>query len=237
MFAFAIDTLHEPQIIAYIENVKNLESIKTNLGYRELRLINVDNIQSLKSAIEKATKKYENNGFIYMLDENKSILTGTFVSNIKVIKSSKTNIHLSGNVWHHPKGYHKSWELKINNQMSEKNIWKDLRKDELQGWLVYALHTMKITSAKENIKIQIDGNDFHNLDEFFCTIGEEVNGIGGYFGRNLYALHDCMRGDFGIKSISELTWQNHERSKKLFKARFNKILKIFEEYKTDVILK
>jgi RNAse (barnase) inhibitor barstar len=81
------------------------------------------------------------------------------------------------------------------------------------GWF-FALHRMKPQPAKENLILRLDGNDFNNLDEFFCTFGEEVNGIGGYFGRQLYALYDCFRGDFGVKTITEITWYNHERSKK-----------------------
>lgn len=126
--------------------------------------------------------------------------------------------------------------MRLNNEITEKNLWKRFRKEELQGWLVYALHTTRIHEVKENIKICIDGNEFHNLDGFFCTIGEEINDIGGYFGRNLHALYDCFNGNFGVKSISEITWLNHRRSKKLFKTKFDKILKIFEDNHVKVIL-
>lgn len=126
--------------------------------------------------------------------------------------------------------------MRLNNEIIRKNIWKDFRKEELQGWLVYALHTTRIDHVKENISIQIDGNEFHNLDSFFCTLGEEINGAGGYFGRGIYALYDCLRGDFGVESISEITWLNHQRSKKLFKTQFDKILEIFADFNIKVIL-
>ena len=95
---------------------------------------------------------------------------------------------------------------------------------------------MRINEVKENISIEIDGNKFHNLDGFFCTLGEEVNGIGGYFGRGVYALSDCMHGDFGVNSISELKWLNHKRSKKLFKTKFDEILQVFADHNVKVIL-
>ncbi|MET3539222.1 barstar family protein [Chryseobacterium limigenitum] len=237
MFAFSLDTLEEPELIAYFEDVKNLENNKTNFGYRKLRLINVHNIPKLKSEIERATKIYDNQGHIHLLDENKSIIAGTFLSNIRIIKSKNNNVTLSSYVWHHPKGFHKAYKMMVNKEITNKNLWKAFKKDELQGWLVFALHYNKSKIDKENIKIQIDGKGFHNLDEFFCLLGEEINGIGGYFGRNLYALYDCLKGDFGVKSISELTWNNHEKSKKLLKTKFNEIIETFEEFDVKIILK
>lgn len=237
MFVFALETLEKLQIITFIDDVKNLENNKTNLGYRALRLINVQNIPKLKSEIEKASKIYDNQGYIQLLDENKSVIASTFISNIRIIKSKKNSVTLSGYVWHHPKGFHKAYKMIINNEITHKNSWKKFKKDELQGWLTFALNYNKPEIDKENITIQIDGNEFHNLDEFFCILGEEVNGIAGYFGRNPYALYDCLRNNFGVKSISELSWSNHEKSKKFLKTKFNRIIEIFEEFDVKIILK
>jgi RNAse (barnase) inhibitor barstar len=237
MFAFSLDSGKETQIITYIDDAKNLESNKTNLGYRELRLINVHNVENLKSKIEETTKIYDNQGFIHMLDKNKSIVTSTFISNIKIIKSKHNNITLSGYVWHSPKGFHKAWKMFLNNEIIEKNAWKKLKKDELQGWIVFTGCIRKPQIERENLIIQIDGENFHNLDEFYCTLGEEVHGIAGYFGRQIYALYDCLRGDFGVKSIAEITWHNHERSKKLLKKNFDEIIDLFKEFHIKIILK
>lgn len=235
MFAFALDTIEEPQIITKIDDVKNLES-KNSIGFRRIRLINVENISKLTLEIEKAISNYDNQGFIHILDHNNSIITGTFISDIKIVKSEKNNLTLSGNVWHHPQGYQKAWKMKMHNEINQKNMWKTFEKDELQGWLVFALNNMHPKISKENIEIEIDGNDFHNLDEFFCTLGEEVNGIAGYFGRSIPALYDCMRGDFGVETIKELTWINHQKSKKLFRAKFNEILETFKDFDVKITL-
>jgi RNAse (barnase) inhibitor barstar len=236
MFAFSLDTEEESPIITYIDDVKNLENNRTNWGYRELRLINIENTGKLKSEIDRATRIYDNQGFIHLLDKDQSIVTSTFISRIKIIKTKKNNITLSGIVRHHPQGFHKVWQMFLNNEITEKNIWKKLSKDELQGWLVFALHHVKPQPERENLIIRLDGNNFHNIDEFYCTLGEEVNGVAGYFGRQLYALHDCLRGDFGVKSISEITWKNHRISKKLLKKNFDDILDIFKEHEINVIL-
>lgn len=84
MFAFSLDTSDEPQFISLIEDVKNLESNKTNFGYRKLRLINIENFEQLKSEIEKETCNFNNQGYVYLLDQKNSIVTGTFISNITI---------------------------------------------------------------------------------------------------------------------------------------------------------
>lgn len=236
MFAFALDTLTEPKIISQIEDVKNLESNNSNFGYRKLRLMNVENPTLLKLEIEKAIANSDNHGCIHLLDQNSSTLTGTFISNIKISKSEKNNLSLSGYVWHQPKGYYKAWKMKMNNQINDKNIWKSFQKNELQGWLVFALNNMNTEPIKENLIIEINGDHFNNLDEFFCTLGEEINGVSGYFGRNISALYDCLRGDFGVESIKKLTWKNHQKSKKLFKSKFNSILQTLEDFDVEIDL-
>lgn len=234
MFGFGLDTGNETEIITLIDQISNIEG-SDPITYKKVRLVNVHNISSLISAIESSSKIYQNNGFICKLDQQNIIIDKTFISSIKISKSKK-NIILSGFVWTNPKGYQKTLDMKLNNKINEKNIWKSFRKDELQGWLVYALHNGRYETAKENIKVQIDGNDFHNLDGFFCTLGEEINGIAGYFGRNIGALSDCLRGEFGVKSFSEMVWKNHKRSKKILKADFAKILLIFEYYDVKLLL-
>lgn len=39
-----------------------------------------------------------------------------------------------------------------------------------------------------------------------------------------------------IVSSEELTWKNHQKSKKLFKTKFHKILQIFEEFNVKINL-
>ncbi|MCJ8155491.1 barstar family protein [Chryseobacterium sp. SSA4.19] len=237
MFAFSLDTKEETDIITYIDDVKNLESSKSNMGYRELRLINVHEIENLKYKIEESIKIYDNQGFIHLLDENNSIVTSTFISNIRIIKSKHHNITLSGYVWFTPRGFHKAWQMYLDNKITEKNIWKTFNKDELQGWIVFTGCLQKPQIYKENLIINIDGNNFHNLDGFYCSIGEEVNGIAGYFGRQLYSFYNCLHGDFGVKCILKVIWTNHLRSKKLLKNNYNKIIDIFKKYNIKVILK
>lgn len=94
MFGFGLDTGNEPEIITLIDQVNNIEG-SYPIAYKKLRLANVHNIPSLISAIESSSKTYENNGFIYQLDQQNTIIGNTFISNIKINKSKK-NIILTG---------------------------------------------------------------------------------------------------------------------------------------------
>jgi RNAse (barnase) inhibitor barstar len=44
---------------------------------------------------------------------------------------------------------------------------------------------------------RIDGRRIASVADFYREIGAAVNGPGGYFGNNLDALADCLRGGFG----------------------------------------
>jgi hypothetical protein len=57
------------------------------------------------------------------------------------------------------------------------------------------------------------------LEDFWQQIGEAVNGPGGYFGKNLDAFADCLRGGYGgyfPEDVDEFTfiWRDHEQSKR-----------------------
>jgi RNAse (barnase) inhibitor barstar len=47
------------------------------------------------------------------------------------------------------------------------------------------------------VTFRIDGRKIKSVKDFYREIGRSVNGPGGYFGRNLDALADCLRGGFG----------------------------------------
>ena len=42
----------------------------------------------------------------------------------------------------------------------------------------------------------------------YAVLGEAVNGPGGYYGSNLDALADCLRGGFGTEPPFTLVWHD-----------------------------
>ncbi len=49
---------------------------------------------------------------------------------------------------------------------------------------------------------RLDGSRINSTADFYAEIGRAVNGDGGYFGSNLDALADCLRGGFGTPEDS-----------------------------------
>lgn len=66
---------------------------------------------------------------------------------------------------------------------------------------------------------RIDGRKIKSVNDFYREIGRAVNGPGGYFGRNLDALADCLRGGFGTPENQryEFEWQYSAQSRRYLK--------------------
>jgi RNAse (barnase) inhibitor barstar len=63
---------------------------------------------------------------------------------------------------------------------------------------------------------RIDGRRIESVADFYREVGRAVNGPGGYFGSNLDALADCLRGGFGTPEHRpyEFEWQYSEVSRR-----------------------
>ncbi|SEN98542.1 barstar family protein [Actinacidiphila rubida] len=61
----------------------------------------------------------------------------------------------------------------------------------------------------------LDGTQIRTLEDFWRGIGEAINGPGGYFGRNLDAFADCLRGGFGTPDDDDFVveWRDHQTSR------------------------
>jgi RNAse (barnase) inhibitor barstar len=65
----------------------------------------------------------------------------------------------------------------------------------------------------------LDGRKIKSVKDFYREIGRAVNGPGGYFGKNLDALADCLRGGFGTPEDQpcEFEWQHSDESRRRLK--------------------
>jgi RNAse (barnase) inhibitor barstar len=54
----------------------------------------------------------------------------------------------------------------------------------------------------------LDGRQVTDEPSLYLALGEAVNGPGGYFGGNLGALDDCLRGSFGYTAPGNLLWRD-----------------------------
>ncbi len=68
---------------------------------------------------------------------------------------------------------------------------------------------------ERRVVYEIDGERIQDTDGFYTMVGEAVNGPGGYFGRGLDSLNDCLRGGFGTPEDGAVSfvWRNSQRSR------------------------
>ena len=99
-----------------------------------------------------------------------------------------------------------------------KGSWIDLSSSEREAWLEVAL----LDARKRPIRIEkrmvdIDGAFVRDKVSFLCSFGEAVFGPGGYIGRDLDGLKDCLTGGFGFEPPLQLHWVNSTLSEESFR--------------------
>ncbi|MFJ6699617.1 barstar family protein [Streptomyces sp. NPDC091272] len=82
----------------------------------------------------------------------------------------------------------------------------------------------------------LDGRHVTDRSALFLALGEAVNGPGGYFGANLDALNDCLRGGYGVGTPFVLDWQDSETARTHLVAYFDSALDVLREHGVDVRL-
>lgn len=79
---------------------------------------------------------------------------------------------------------------------------------------------------------RIDGRKIKSVNDFYRDIGRSVNGRDGYFGENLDALADCLRGGFGTPEDRPFAfdWNHSESSRRrLGDTFFAAVLEVFDD--------
>ena len=91
----------------------------------------------------------------------------------------------------------------------------------------------------ELVVYRIDGRKIKSANDFYREIGVAVNGPGGYFGRNLDALADCLRGGFGTPDTApfEFVWDHSAVSRRYLKSSFvDSVAEVFADTGGALIL-
>lgn len=73
--------------------------------------------------------------------------------------------------------------------------------------------------SRRPVVYRLDGRKIKSVKDFYREIGRSVNGPGGYFGENLDALADCLRGGFGTPAdrAYEFDWVDSALSRRHLK--------------------
>ena len=88
------------------------------------------------------------------------------------------------------------------------------------------------------VTFRLEGRKIKSVKDFYRELGRSVNGRGGYFGQNLDALADCLRGGFGTPEDRpfEFEWQHSALSQRHLKDEqrgqrtfFDAVLDVFDD--------
>ncbi|GAA3255175.1 barstar family protein [Nonomuraea helvata] len=140
--------------------------------------------------------------------------------------------------------------------------WRSARPDQPNQWAVYGSEGRRewltIVGRSKFQKgggpdrlpgsvYHLDGTHVTDEAAFYVAIGEAINGPGGYFGWNLAALDDCLRGRFGARAPFTLMWSESQVARQSLTRTlegaddappfFEVIQTIFAEHDVDVVLR
>ncbi|GAA1533220.1 barstar family protein [Dactylosporangium maewongense] len=92
------------------------------------------------------------------------------------------------------------------------NQWAGLERSDRYLWVQAArAHQVHAPDKPAGTVYHLDGRHVTDYDAFYCAIGEAINGPGGWFGGDLFWLHECAgTGDAGATPGFRLIWHDAE---------------------------
>jgi RNAse (barnase) inhibitor barstar len=103
------------------------------------------------------------------------------------------------------------WAEWRNAPPAVNDLWAPLSRQSREAWLeVVSFHgfASKGRPGRRPEDFILNGANVKDEAAFYCAIGEAINGPGGYFGWNLDALADCLRGGWGAEPGLTLHWHS-----------------------------
>ena len=119
------------------------------------------------------------------------------------------------------------WELVRTGRLDRPGLWRSYGR---RAWLSVALKR----GVRGPVGV-LDGRDVVDVDAAYCALGEAVNGPGGYYGWNLDAVVDCLRGGWGTKPPFTLRWQDSDVARQRV-PEFEALLTVLREGGVDLRL-
>ncbi|QLQ40529.2 barstar family protein [Micromonospora robiginosa] len=131
----------------------------------------------------------------------------------------------------------------------QKNMWSDHGRELRHQWaMVAAAHQSVVQDRSAGTTYDLDGRHVTDIEGFYCALGEAINGPGGYFGCNLDAFVDCLRGRFGASTPFRLVWHDSNVARDHLVAGYDRrrlapavtvecLLGIFAEHDVEVDLR
>ncbi|MEV6276162.1 barstar family protein [Nocardia sp. NPDC051832] len=109
------------------------------------------------------------------------------------------------------------WDLVRSGQLDQLDLW---RRYDHHAWLEVALNRRchgpaPLPDKPPGATYVLDATGVNDEGSLYCALGEAVNGPGGYFGWNLDAVDDCLRGRWGaaapftliLRNVDPILWE------------------------------
>lgn len=235
----------DPKYLAFFLTQKGIDGEQVvdleNERY-QIQLLGGELSPGFNEYLAKGHTELQDNILIDVLDDKGQRVGDYFladVQNLSIQKNSETLYDLSFDAfqWSVYPGSFKCMTWWAEKRITKIDMWKKLPKAERQGWLNAALINGK-RSQKNGQSIEIEGLNIDDRNAFYCALGEAVNGPGGYFGRCLGGVNDCLGGDFG-PIPTKVTWVNSAHSQSQM-TDFDELVKhlkdIFSTNKIEFVL-
>ncbi|WP_418960112.1 barstar family protein [Streptomyces tritici] len=203
------------------------------------------------------------NAWFALLDNGGTTMGSYFVNDVTVIDVGPSApglglglglVDLTVSLWCEDAlaGSEKVWDLIRTGRLDRTGMWHELTPEDRRAWLSVALWSRQYQRRGRPDEpagqvFVLDGRHIVDRDTFYCAIGEAVNGPCGYFGWNLDALDDCLRGGWGATPPFTLHWDFSTEARAQLAGSvstgdgdaslFDVLLEIFEERGVDVILR
>lgn len=115
-----------------------------------------------------------------------------------------------------PAGAREIWDRWHLGRPTVPNQWAGYDRTLRHEWSGAALarHPHGGSDRPAGRAYHLDGRFVTDVEGFYCALGEAVNGPGGYFGWNLDALDDCLRGRWGAAAPFRLEWHDAETARR-----------------------
>ncbi|MFF5701358.1 barstar family protein [Streptomyces sp. NPDC012794] len=199
------------------------------------------------------------NAWFDLLDGDGATMGSYFVNEVTVVDVKPSAraaglVDLTVTLWceNALPGAERAWGLLRAGQLNQAGMWHELAAADRHAWLSVALWSREYRrqgrpDAPAGQVFALDGRQIVDRDSFYCAIGEAVNGPGGYFGWNLDALYDCLRGGWGATTPFTLHWDSSAEARMRLVERvpsgdrevvlFDLLVGILEEQGVSVVLR
>ncbi|MFE0801243.1 barstar family protein [Streptomyces sp. NPDC058812] len=199
------------------------------------------------------------NAWFELLDGDGATMGSYFVNEVTVIDVKPSIcgaglVDLTMTLWceNAVAGAERVWDLIRTGRLNRTGMWHELASEDRRAWLSVTLWSREYqrqgkVDAPAGKVFTLDGRHIVDRDSFYCAIGEAINGPGGYFGWNLDALDDCLRGGWGATTPFTLHWDFSAQTRARLRERvpigerevalFDLLLEIFEEQGVSVTLR